>query len=91
MTLTFVGRYKGSISVSLAVVDAVEAPFALPPNPFAPMGESISIGVDAMVAESLFRDFERLGGSSDTLDQKRYNHLDNGNSTRLGLATSMKG
>lgn len=52
VTLTFVGRYKGIISVSLAVVEVLGIPFALPPSPFAPMGESISIGVDAMVQDS---------------------------------------
>ena len=50
VTLTFVGRYKGIISASLAVVEVFGIPFALPPSPFAPMGESISMGVDAIFA-----------------------------------------
>lgn len=48
MILTLVGRYKCIISESLAVLEVLGIPFAFPPN--APMGESISIGVEAMAA-----------------------------------------
>lgn len=55
VTLTFVGRYKGIISVSLAVVEALGMPFAFPPNGFPPRGESISIAVEAIVSDCVLR------------------------------------
>lgn len=48
--------------MSLAVVEVLGIPFALPPSPFAPMGESISIGVDAMLSGFVFWEFERGSG-----------------------------
>jgi hypothetical protein len=52
---TFVGRYKGIISDNLAVGNA---PADLLPSPFAPIGESIAIGVEDMMAIDFIRRFE---------------------------------
>ena len=60
MALTLVGRYKSIMSVSLAVVEALGMPFNFPPNPFVPLGESISIGVEAMVMVVGLRAFLRF-------------------------------
>jgi hypothetical protein len=52
---TFVGLYKGIISVSLAVASGVftmPLGFWLKPNPLDPTGESTAMGVEDMATDS---------------------------------------